>query len=331
MVNDRISEAKKFFELGKNLDSIKDNEKIKYFTQAIQLNPNYAEAYYERGYTIAHKLTNFVSFNSDDREKVISDFTKAIQLNPKFVEAYFERGKAYFKMCSYDYDHHFAKNSDDPCAKKLFSDFEKVVELNPDYEDFEVFYELGHSYFSFTYYEKSLDNLKKYLKNSIHKQSAEVAYDLISRCNYELKNYEEAISYCNKTLELYGDKKFPYMFYPYLTRGKSYAALENYEKAIEDYNEVIKNHLKDAEAETYYYRGLAYKELKMYDDAYWDFTSAIDIESENGESRFKDAYELRDICKYRNENDPEAKKPEMFSTNFGVIIVILAIIYFLFF
>ena len=330
MVNDRISEAKKFFELGKNLDSIKDDERIKYFTQAIQLNPNYATAYYERGYTIAHKITNFLVFNSDDEEKVISDFTKAIQLNPKFVEAYFERGKVYYRMCS------IYQNPDHTLAKKMISDFEKVVELNPGYENFAVYWELGRSYFSFNDYKKTLDNYKKYLQNrkkAVNNQEGDcVAYHIIGKCNYELKNYEEAILYCNKTLELYGDKKYPYMFSPYLTRGKSYAALGNYEKAIEDYNEVIKNNLKDAEAETYYYRGLAHKELKMYRDAYWDFDTVIDIESENnGKRKFDDAYELRDMCKYRSENDPEAKQGDILPTNFGVIIVILAIIYFLFF
>lgn len=340
MVNDRISEAKKFFELGKNPDLKDDEKKIKYFTKAIELNPNYAEAYYERGYTIAHTLTWHGSwFNSDgslddvrfNDERARDDFTKAIELNPKFVEAYFERGKVYYGIC---------RRIPDPYAKKTIKDFEKVVELNPSYKNFEVYFELGCSYFDiFKDYKKTIDYCKKYLQNreKVGNYPAEDydSLELIGKSNYELKNYEEAILYCNKAIESYtaqyGDNKYPYMFKINFTRGKSYAALGNYEKALEDYNEFVKN-VKNAKdevfAEVFYCRGLAYKELKMYNDAYWDFDTVIDIESKNkGERKFEDAYELRDECKYKNENDPEAKNSGCLGSVLTFIFVICFLIY----
>jgi Tfp pilus assembly protein PilF len=53
------------------------------FTQAIKLNPNYAEAYYSRslGY-----------YRQRDSVKAIGDLTQAIQLNPKYAQAYVQRG-----------------------------------------------------------------------------------------------------------------------------------------------------------------------------------------------------------------------------------------------
>ncbi|NJK30542.1 MAG: serine protease [Acaryochloris sp. RU_4_1] len=53
------------------------------FTQAIQLNPDYAEAYYSR--SLGH-------YRQRDSVKAIGDLTQAIQLNPKYTQAYVQRG-----------------------------------------------------------------------------------------------------------------------------------------------------------------------------------------------------------------------------------------------
>ena len=66
----------------------------------------------------------------------------------------------------------------------------------------------------------------------------------------------------------------------------------------------------------------------MYNDAYWDFDTVIDIESENnGKRKFEDAYELRDECKYKDENDPEAKKSGCLGSVLTFIFVICFLIY----
>ena len=72
--------ATKAYERGKACVGKKDfDAAIVAFTEAIRLDPKFAEAYYERGN---------VYYNTGERDKAIADFTDAIRLNPKHSEAY---------------------------------------------------------------------------------------------------------------------------------------------------------------------------------------------------------------------------------------------------
>ena len=81
---------------------------IEDFTKAIELNPNYADAYYNRGLAYQSK---------GEVDRTIEDFTKAIELNPNYADAYYNRGLAY-----YDKGEH----------GRVIEDFTKVIELKPD-------------------------------------------------------------------------------------------------------------------------------------------------------------------------------------------------------
>ena len=52
------------------------------FTKAIEINPNYAEAYHERG--LAYDAIG-------EYDRAISDYNKAIEINPKYEKAYNHR------------------------------------------------------------------------------------------------------------------------------------------------------------------------------------------------------------------------------------------------
>ena len=58
---------------------------ITHYTRALELNPNFADAYNHRG---------VVKANLDRYEEAIADFDAAIQIDPQDVDAYYNRGFA---------------------------------------------------------------------------------------------------------------------------------------------------------------------------------------------------------------------------------------------
>ncbi len=83
---------------------------IEYYTKAISIDPNDAEAYINRG--VAY--TNLRKY-----EEAISDYTKAISIDPNDANAYCNRGNVFYLK------------GDCFNAKK---DWEKAIELYPSYE-----------------------------------------------------------------------------------------------------------------------------------------------------------------------------------------------------
>ena len=65
---------------------------IEILTKALQINPNYAIAYYNRGLT----YDNLSKYSS-----ALADYTKAIQINPNYADAYYNRGNTYRNLSKY--------------------------------------------------------------------------------------------------------------------------------------------------------------------------------------------------------------------------------------
>lgn len=77
------------------------------FNKAIQIDPDYKEAYYGRGETYV-RLKKY--------KEAISDFSKAIKIDQNYMEAYVERGDAYLDLKIYN---------------SAIADFSKAIQLNP--------------------------------------------------------------------------------------------------------------------------------------------------------------------------------------------------------
>lgn len=98
--------AMEYFNLG--LKSSMANEKINYFTTALDLNPRLAPAYEKRGLHY---------YFQEKYDKVIEDFTNYIQLVPDKADAYRMLGMAYLKIGTYE---------------KAIANFDKAIDLAPD-------------------------------------------------------------------------------------------------------------------------------------------------------------------------------------------------------
>lgn len=108
---------------------------IKCFQQALEINPDFAEAYFNMG----------ISYNEKDKKgKAIRCYKKAIEINPDYVKAYYNMGQAY---------------CDKGDGYKAIRFYKKAININP--EDAEAYNNLGDAYCNIDKYKKAIECYKK--------------------------------------------------------------------------------------------------------------------------------------------------------------------------
>ena len=129
-----------FFELKQVESRVEGAEATKEYDRVTRLDPQSAEAYYERGLEYQKR---------GQEEQAIDEFNKAIRIDPQFVKAYRNRGYAYLNTKQYDLaiaDNTKATKFDpkDPVARlnlgvayklqgnksEAIANFEKVINLS---------------------------------------------------------------------------------------------------------------------------------------------------------------------------------------------------------
>ena len=152
-------------------------------------NPDYADAYYNRG---------LAYFYEGDYDRAIADFDKAIELKPDDAVAYNNRGNAYADKGKYD---------------RAIADFDKAIELKPD--DAVAYNNRGAAYFKKGDHDQAIADFNK--ATDIDLDDA-VAYNNRGNAYADKGGYDEAISDFNKAIALK-----PYLAEAYCNRGSAYA------------------------------------------------------------------------------------------------------------
>ena len=215
---------------------------IKDYDQAIILNPQYADAYNNRG----NAKNNLGDYNA-----AVADYNEAIRLNPKYANAYNNRGNAKSNLGDHtaavaDYDESIRLNPKNAIAYNnrsvaktrlgehtaAIADYDEAIKLNPEY---------AQAY-----------NNRGNAKSNLGEYTAAVA------------DYDEAI------------KLNPEYAKAYNNRGIAKARLGEYTAAVADYDEAIK--LNPEYANAYYNRGVAKLKLDDKAGALEDFRRANEID-----------------------------------------------------
>ncbi|WP_017295660.1 serine/threonine-protein kinase [Geminocystis herdmanii] len=187
-------------------DYTKARKLLDIYTKIIELNPNDATAYNNRG-------DAYEKFKLS--EKAIIDYTKAIELDPNNANAYNNRGDAYKKLEQYE---------------EAIIDYTKAIELDPNYTY--AYNNRGLTYYYLNQYEKAIIDCTKAIELA---PNYGYYYEKRAKIYEKLEQYEKAIMDYTKAIELYPTNK-----YYYGDRAKIYEKLEQYEKAIIDYTRAIK-------------------------------------------------------------------------------------------
>ncbi len=191
------------------------------FNKAIELNPNYAEAYYERGRAYGNLE---VILNRDDKDYVamaMEDFGRAIELNPDHAAAYSRRGYS------------FALKED---FVKAFSDLEKSVALDPGYAG--AYYYRGKAYFLKEDYDSAISDFKKAFELDSNDTQAKIseanAYYMRGAVYFSQRDNDSAFDDFDRAIKLNPDHD-----YAYIGRGTIYASRGNYDRAFADFERAI--------------------------------------------------------------------------------------------
>lgn len=219
---------------------------IQDFTKAIELDRNYAEAYYGR--SLAYSCVN-------DYPSALIDIDRAIHLAPNQV--LYREGKARIKLAAGKYseanlEFQSALRMDSLCWQAWYgiaevqrnldsttlsrNSYEKAIAINPDFTmayvgAAEVKLEEGS-------YDEAMVNLltASQLSPEYHR-----VYELRSRAQLLRGNYVEAIEDASKATELNPNNEKAYYY-----RAEAYMATEEYNKADLDYITVLSYDKRDA-------------------------------------------------------------------------------------
>jgi tetratricopeptide (TPR) repeat protein len=231
-----------FYRASANLFLQGYQDAIQGFDQFIQNNPQYADAYANRGLAYAYL---------QDYDQALQDFNKAIELNPNDTAALGNRGNTYSELGKH---------------QLAIQDFGRVITLDPN--DARAYSNRGRAYTNLQDYSRALKDIEKAIDLS---PNYALAYFNLGIAHLRLEDYDHAIKDFDKVVDL-----TPNSSDAYYNRGLSYYYLKNYDRAIQDFD--IASGLAPNDADIYYYRGLVYAYQKDEEHAIWNYDKAIQID-----------------------------------------------------
>jgi tetratricopeptide (TPR) repeat protein len=213
-------------------------------SQAIALQPDLVEAYYERGHLYLYDL--------ERPEDALADYTAVIELDSEYVEAYLDRARYYLWY------------GDD--EERALADFDRALELAPDLP--EAWELRGEFHFDEEEYHLALPDLTRAVQ--LAPEDA-WAWEMLGLSHYALGEYEEAIACYGEALQLEpGELELYYH--------RAFASLEigDLDAALEDLNKVLL--LEPENSGAYYGRGRIHAAAGRYEEAIADFTEVMEDE-----------------------------------------------------
>jgi len=239
------------------------------FTRAIQLSPDNAIAYRERGRAIIE--------GKGDNDRAIADYNQAILLDPNSAFAYNNRGLAYKNKKNYD---------------QAIADFNQAIRLDPNLVI--AYSNRGLTYIDKQDYDRAIADFNHAIRFAPNDVDTYSYFNIRGVAYYRKQNYNKAISDFTHAIRL-----DPNNVMAYYNRGNVYYDKKNYNQAISDFTQAIR--LDPNNANIYIIRGLSYYDKQSYNQAISDYTQAIQLDPNNAM-----AYNNRGNAYYYKHNYKQA-------------------------
>lgn len=214
---------------------------VEKLSEAIELDPNYAFAYNNRG----NKYNELGQF-----DRALSDLNRALELEPNLVPAYNNRGNALHHLGRYD---------------AALADYDKALEINPNFVD--AYYNRGLTFDALKQYDRALADYDKTLELN---PKYSKAYNNRGAIYIRLEQYARALENFKRSIELNPNNPEAYT-----NRGITYALMNRYRRARSSFSKVIALDPNDASA--YHLRGLCHRKLNRASKAEADFAKAREL------------------------------------------------------
>ena len=282
--NDNKLAAGAWFSAGDLLLERGGHEKaISDFSKALDLKPDYVEAYYGRG-AAKLKIGKF--------KEAIDDFGKVLEIDPDYVKAYYSRGFARLSLSKYkdaniDFKKALELKPNYIEAKKGLEETEVYLEsikpLNPNTANAEAYYSRGFARLKVSEFKKAIADFSKVLDL---KPDYVEAYYGRGAAKFSIGQYQFAVADYNKFILLN-----PGSPSAYANRGEAKINLKQYKSAIVDCDKAIQ--LDSNYAYAYYIRADAKYALRDIEGGKLDLETALKLAEEVGDEKLKDQIELR--------------------------------------
>ena len=292
--------------LNRGLAATDNKERLKFFTQAIVLDPNFAYPYYWRAlaydklgepdkaladYSRAIEADGecIVAMNNrgviygmrGEHQKALADYNRALEINSTYALAMTNRGSLYAKMGQYD----LAERDINQAIALEPEDTDRygyLISIYSDKHDYEQVLKMAgkmleknpKSAYAHIWHGVALQEMKRY-KEAIDWFTKAIAlnprhaatYQKRGLCNVHLGQMKEAFADIDRAIELRpSDGNF------YVSRANVFADAGRHEEALRDYSKAIE--LGPNVGRFYSNRATVYTDMKEWDKAWFDVKKA---------------------------------------------------------
>ncbi len=290
--------AKQFYKAGESfVEAGNYTEAIAQFTKAIEINPDYVQAY------IARAKAN-QSIN--ELQKASDDYKRALVFQNDDEELYFDAANVNYKLKNYQealdlvnkslaisskYEEAYRLLSQIQLATEDYSNallsINKALKIkdNPENNYFHgLISEKMKNYNQAEIdYEKAISKNKKYID----------AYLALANLRILINKLDKAMENCDAAFKIDPNSREAY-----LTRSRIYIKQTEYAKAIDDISKMLATNPDDKEL--FLIRGTYYQQFTQHQNAINDFTKAILIDPKYSEAIFKRALSYEQVGDFKS-------------------------------